>query len=193
MNKKLTTAVLALLVAGGGIASAGSLVANAYDTTDPTADTTTVEPTVEPTIETTVDNDGVPQALTAQVETDTDTDTDTDETDTPASPDATDGERPGREGHGRRGGCGGNEAVAELLGMTPEELHDAEEAGSSLADIAESQGVAVDEVIQAIVDEKAEHLAEEVAEGDLTQAEADARLAEIQARTADRVNGVDAD
>ncbi len=77
--------------------------------------------------------------------------------------------------------------------MTPEELHDAEEAGSSLADIAESQGVAVDEVIQAIVDEKAEHLAEEVAEGDLTQAEADARLAEIQARTADRVNGVDAD
>ena len=74
MNKKLTTAVLALLVAGGGIASAGSLVANAYDTTDPTADTTTIEPTIE----TTVDNDGVPQALTAQVETDTDTDTDTD-------------------------------------------------------------------------------------------------------------------
>ena len=183
MNKKLTTAVLAVLVAGGGIVSAGSLVANAYDTTDPTADTTTVEPTIE----TTVENDGVPQALTAQVETDTDTDIDA----TPSA-DATDGERPGREGHGRRGG-GGNEAVAELLGMTPEELHDAKEAGSSLADIAESQGVAVDEVIQTIVDEKAEHLAEEVAEGDLTQAQADARLAEIEARTADRVNGVDAD
>ena len=185
MNKKLTTAVLAVLVAGGGIVSAGSLVANAYDTTDPTADTTTVEPTVDTPVET----DGAPQGLTAQVETDTDTP----DTDTPAPPDATDGERPNREGHGRRGGCGGNEAVAELLGMTPEELHDAKEAGTSLAEIAQSQGVAVDEVIQTIVDEKAEHLAEEVAEGDLTQAEADARLAEIEARTADRVNGVDAD
>ncbi len=184
MNKKLTTALLAALVAGGGIVSAGSLVANAYDTTDPTVDTT---------VETPVETQGAPQGLTAQVETDT-PDTDTPDTDTPAPPDATDGERPGREGHGRRGGgCGGNEAVAELLGLTPEELRDAKDAGTSLAEIAQSQGVAVDEVIQTIVDEKAEHLAEEVAEGDLTQAEADARLAEIEARTADRVNGVDAD
>ena len=183
MNKKLRSTILTVGLLGGGLIS-GGLAANAYDTTDPTVDTT---------IETPVESDAevAPQGLTAQV------DTDTPETDTPATdeaPDGTNGERPEGERQGRRGpGCGGNEAVAELFGMTPEELREAKAAGSSLAEVAASQGVAVDEVIQTIVDEKAEHLAEEVAEGDLTQAEADARLAEIEARTADRVNGTDAD
>jgi len=181
MNKKLTTTFLAAAVLGGGIISAGGLVANAYDTTDPTTEQTTIETTVEP--------DVAPNGLIAQVETDP-PETDVPETETP---DATDGERPDGERHGRRGGCGGNEAVAELLGMAPEELREAKDAGSSLAEIAASQGVAVDEVVQTIVDEKAEHLAQEVAEGELTQAEADARLAEIEARTTDRVNGTDAD
>ncbi len=182
MNKKLRSTILTVGLLGGGLIS-GGLAANAYDTTDPAADTT---------IETPAESDAevAPQGLTAQVDETPETDTpETDET-----PDGTNGERPEGERHGRRGGgCGGNEAVAELFGMTPEELREAKDAGSSLAEIAASQGVAVDEVIQTIVDEKAEHLAEEVAEGDLTQAEADARLAEIEARTADRVNGTDAD
>lgn len=185
MNKKLRSTILTVGLLGGGLIS-GGLAANAYDTTDPAADTT---------IEAPVESDEVaPQGLTAQVDDTPETDspeTETAETDTA---DGTNGERPEGERHGRRGGgCGGNEAVAELFGMTPEELREAKDAGSSLAEIAASQGVAVDEVIQTIVDEKAEHLAEEVAEGDLTQAEADARLAEIEARTADRVNGTDAD
>ncbi len=182
MNKKLRSTILTVGLLGGGLIS-GGLAANAYDTTDPAADTT---------IETPAESDAevAPQGLTAQVDETPETDTsETDET-----PDGTTGERAEGERHGRRGGgCGGNEAVAELFGMTPEELREAKDAGSSLAEIAASQGVAVDEVVQTIVDEKAEHLAEEVAEGDLTQAEADARLAEIEARTADRVNGTDAD
>ena len=180
MNKKFRSTILTAALLGGGLIS-GGLVANAYDTTDPTE--TPVEAPVETTAEV------APQGLTAQVETDTP------ETDTP---DGTNGERPEGERPGQRegrrgGGCGCNDAVAELLGLTPAELREAKDAGSSLAEVATTQGVAVDEVIQTIVDEKAEHLAEEVAEGDLTQAEADARLVEIEARTADRVNGTDAD
>jgi hypothetical protein len=179
MNKKLRSTLLTAALLGGGLIS-GGLVANAYDTTDPT-----VEIPVETDTPTDTADAATPNGLTAQVETDTP------EAETP---DGTNGERPEGRREGRGGhGCGGNEAVAELLGLTPEELHDAKEAGSSLAEVAASQGVSVDDVIQTIVDEKAEHLAEEVAEGDLTQAEADARLAEIEARTADRVNGTDAD
>ena len=179
MNKKFRSTLLTAVLLGGGLIS-GGLVANAYDTNDPT-----VEVPVETDTQTDTEVDATPNGLTAQVETDTP------ETDTPdgANGERHEGRREGRHG----GGCGGNEAVAELLGLTPEELRDAKDAGSSLAEIATSEGVAVDEVIQTIVDEKAEHLAEEVAEGDLTQAEADARLAEIEARTADRVNGTDAD
>lgn len=201
MNKKLTNTLLAAAVVGGGLISAGGLVANAYDTSDPT--TTDTEAETDTEAGPAVDVEPAVAGLLAQVddtpETDTpETDTpetDTPETDTPETdtPDGTDGERPEGERHGRRGGCGGSEAVAELLGLTPDELREAQDAGSSLADIAASQGVAVDDVIQAIVDEKAEHLAEEVAEGDLTQAEADARLAEIEQRTTDRVNGADDD
>ncbi len=184
MNKKFRSSILTAALLGGGLIS-GGIVANAYDTTDPT-----VEIPVE--TDTDTNTEVAPQGLTAQVETDT---PDTPETETP---DGTNGERPEGERPNQRdgrggGGCGGNEAVAELLGLTPQELRDANDAGTSLADVAASQGVGVDEVIQTIVDEKAEHLAEEVAEGDLTQAEADARLADIEARTADRVNGTDAD
>jgi len=179
MKKKFSSTLLTAALLGGGLIS-GGIVANAYDTADPTVEPTTIE----------ADADVAPNGLIAQVETDTP------ETDTPqpGTPDGANGERPEGQRQGRRGGgCGGNEAVAELLGLTPEELREAKDAGSSLAEVAAGEGVAVEDVIQTIVDEKAEHLAEKVAEGDLTQAEADARLAEIEARTADRVNGTDAD
>jgi len=179
MNKKFRSTILTAALLGGGLIS-GGLVANAYDTTDPAADTT-----IETPVET--DTEVAPQGLTAQVETDTP------ETDTTETPDATTGERPEGERHGRRGGGCDNEAVAEVLGLTTDELREAKDAGSTLAEIAAVQGVAVDEVIQTIVDDKAERIAEKVAEGDLTEAEAAERLAEIEARTADRVNGVDAD
>jgi hypothetical protein len=84
----------------------------------------------------------------------------------------------------------GTDAIVEALGITREELHEARQAGMSIAQIAEQQGVDVADVVQAIVDDVADHLANAVADGDLTQAEADARLAEAEQRAVDRVNRV---
>ena len=176
MNKKLSTTILSAAVVCGGLVGAGGLVANAYDTEDPTTPTTAVES-----------------------ETDTDTDADAGEV-TPVAPNGlvaqVEGEppAPGAEGErpeGRRGGgCGGNEAVADVLGLTTDELHEAREAGSSLADVAASQGVAVDAVVQAIIDDKTERLDERLASGEITQAEAEERIADIEARATEKVNSV---
>ena len=81
-----------------------------------------------------------------------------------------------------------SEAVAEALGLTADELQAARAEGQSLADIAAAQGVSTDTVVDAIVDGIEAHLAEEVAEGDLTQAEADERLATAEERATEKVD-----
>jgi hypothetical protein len=158
MNKRFTKVLLSAAILGSGVIGAGSLVAGATDDAGATAISLT-------------DVASEPSAL--QVVDDATTDVGTDEAPT--------------EDRGRRG-CGTGDAVAEVLGLTTDELHDAREAGSSLAEIAATQGVDVDAVVQAIVDDKSERLDEKVAEGDLTAEEAAERLAEIEARAADRVN-----
>ncbi|MGB0112238.1 MAG: hypothetical protein WBP59_03375 [Ilumatobacteraceae bacterium] len=167
MTNKFTTALLSAVIVGGGVIGAGSLVANAYDTTDPTVPTDTAPDTDDTT--------ATPNGLIAQVDDDTEVPAD-------EAADDQDGER-----RGRRGGCGDSEALAEVLGLTTDELHDAREGGASLAEIAADQGVAVDDVVDAIVAERAEHLAEEVAEGEITQAEADERLADAETSAAEKV------
>lgn len=104
---------------------------------------------------------------------------------------ATDGTRErGREGHGPRGERPGLATVMSVLDVTLDELKAAREAGTTLAELAEQQGVEVSTLIDALVAEAEEHLAEHVADGDLTQEQADERLAEIEQRITDRVNGV---
>lgn len=180
MNKKFTTALLSIGLIGGAL-GVGNIVANAYDTQDPAPVETTVETPIDTTVETDVP-EVAPQGLVAQVDGDTPAD---------APADAPAGGEGRGEGRGdRRGGPGGcnNEAVAEVLGVTTDELDAARDAGQSLADVAQQQGIAIDEVIRVIVTEKAEHIAEEVASGEITQAEADERLADLEARTTERVN-----
>lgn len=96
-------------------------------------------------------------------------------------------ERPvhGPGGHHRGPGL---EAAAEALGMTTDELRTALREGSTIAEVAGDRGVDVQTVIDAMVGEAKAHLDEKVAAGDLTQAEADERLAEITGRITDRVN-----
>ncbi len=92
----------------------------------------------------------------------------------------------GRGGHGGHGGPGGGRevaaAAAEALGLTVEELRTAAQDGSTLAELAQREGIPTSTVVDAMVAAAKAHLAEEVAEGDLTQAEADARAAELQSR-----------
>lgn len=90
----------------------------------------------------------------------------------------------------RRGGCK-LEAAAAAIGIDEADLQAALEDGSTIAEVAEANGVAVDDVIDAMVEAKAEKLDAKVAEGRITQEEADEKLANAEERITDRVNGVD--
>ena len=89
--------------------------------------------------------------------------------------------------HDKAGG-GHLDAAATALGMTVEELRTALVAGTSLADVAATKGVAVQKVIDAIVAAETAELKQHVADGKLTQARADELLAGLLARVTAMVN-----
>ena len=108
-------------------------------------------------------------------------------------------EGPGRGGHGDGpgggpgGGAGGGgrvdmAAAAEALGITREELRTQTRAGQNLADVAEAEGVPQADLVAALVAAAQERLDEAVAAGRLTQAQADARAAELEARITDSLD-----
>jgi hypothetical protein len=73
-------------------------------------------------------------------------------------------------------------AAAKALGVTAEQLRTELTAGTSLADVAKAHGVAEQTVIDALVADGEAHLADAVTAGRLTQAEADAKKADLPAR-----------
>jgi hypothetical protein len=89
--------------------------------------------------------------------------------------------------HDRDGG-GHLDAAASVLGMTEAALRAALVPGTSLADIAGTKGVAVKKVVDAIVAAETAELKERVADGDITQARADAILTNLTARITALVN-----
>ena len=96
-------------------------------------------------------------------------------------------------GIGDRGGHGGGhlgfEAAATALDMTEDELRTALEVdGTTLADVAEAQGVAVGTLVGALVTAAQEDIAQAVEDGNLTQEQADERLADLEERVTERVN-----
>ena len=101
--------------------------------------------------------------------------------------------RPAR-GEGMRGGPKGPgrnvAAIASVLKLTEAELKTQVESGKTLAQIATAQGVDVKLVVDAIVADMKSHIAEEVASGELTQAQADTKLADVTAKATERVNNV---
>ena len=104
--------------------------------------------------------------------------------------------RPAGMGEGKHGGMGhGGPAkslanIASVLKLTEAELKTQLDGGKSLAAVATAQNVNVQLVIDAVVAEMKAHIAEEVASGELTQAQADAKLAEATVRATDMVNCV---
>lgn len=99
-----------------------------------------------------------------------------------------------RGGHGGgHGGPGrglrvGMETAAETLGMSVADLRTALRDGQTLAEVAEAQGVEVQTLIDALVAEVKEHLDQHVTDGDMTQEEADEKLADATERITERVN-----
>ncbi|MFW2381412.1 MAG: hypothetical protein ACN4GZ_06590 [Acidimicrobiales bacterium] len=171
-NKKLLTiAALAGLTLGGlSVASAASAQSYGSEQDDPT------EETSDSTVEVEAPDDG--DTVLVQ-------DVDESETD-----DVVPGETEERQrrGRGHRGGCNLEEAAA-AIGIEESDLRAAIESGDSIADVAEANGVDVDVVIDAMVDAKAERIAEKVSEGRITQERADEKLADLEAKITDRVNG----
>ncbi|MFZ4669292.1 MAG: hypothetical protein ACOYML_08335 [Microthrixaceae bacterium] len=91
---------------------------------------------------------------------------------------------PGGE-HGRRPGLA---AAAKALNVTEDELRTALQGGKTLAQVAQEKGVDVQVVIDALVNEARTHFADEVKNGELTQEQADQRLAKVTERITDMVN-----
>jgi hypothetical protein len=93
----------------------------------------------------------------------------------------------GRGGH--HGGWHDLAAAATALDMTEDELRTALEAdGTTLADVAQDQGVAVDALVDALVAAREEEIAQAVEGGRLTEEQADERLADLEARVTERVD-----
>lgn len=95
-------------------------------------------------------------------------------------------------GHGGRGhGARLDPAVvAEAAGATVEELRAAHEAGRTLAQLAQENGVSKEQLVQRLVDKAEERLAAEVTAGRLTQAQADEKQAGLTERITAMVDRV---
>ena len=93
----------------------------------------------------------------------------------------------GGHGHGH-GSRGMHLAALEDLGITAEEVRTAAEAGSTLAELAQEQGVERQALIDALVAAHQERLDAAVADGRLTQAEVDEKAADLQAHVTEMVD-----
>jgi hypothetical protein len=82
----------------------------------------------------------------------------------------------------------GCEAVCDLLGITQDELQSLRQDGLSLVEIAASYGVTEDELVEAIMAVKTAYVQEQVANGTITQEQADLMLQNMLARTYEMIN-----
>jgi uncharacterized Zn-binding protein involved in type VI secretion len=84
----------------------------------------------------------------------------------------------------------GVQAAADYLGVTVDSLRADLRSGKTLAQVAQAQGKSVDGLVQALVAKAKAALADAVAAGRLTQAQADRVQTGLEQRIRDRVNGV---
>jgi uncharacterized protein YidB (DUF937 family) len=91
-------------------------------------------------------------------------------------------------GFGHHGGPG-LDAAAGYLGLSEDALHSQLESGKTLAQVAKDQGKSVDGLVAALKADLKQHLDEAVADGRLTQAQADRILSNADNRLKALVNG----
>ena len=98
------------------------------------------------------------------------------------------GHAPGGHGFGGHGGFGiGLDAAAEALGVTEDELGTALADGSTLAEVAQQEGVALDTLVDALVATVSERLDQAVTDGRVTPERRDEIVAELPDRIAEAV------
>jgi polyhydroxyalkanoate synthesis regulator phasin len=184
MNKKMAALGLTVGLTAGG--AAGLIVAAPALSGAQSTDTTVAESTDSTATETEAAESGtrLAEALAPLVEDGTLTQEQADkvvETLKAAGPFG--GHRGGHGMLGKR-----LDVAATALGMTEDDLRTALSDGQTMAQVAESKGIDVQVVIDALVADATTRISEKVAAGDLTQEEADARLAELTERITERVN-----
>ena len=81
--------------------------------------------------------------------------------------------------------------VCELLGITQDELQSLRQDGMSLVEIAASYGVSEEALVATIMEVKTAYVQELIANGTITQEEADLMLANMLERTYEMVNATD--
>src|SRR5439155_11255678 len=95
---------------------------------------------------------------------------------------------PGYAGGGHTEAVSYTADVAKAIGITEAQLLTELNAGKTPAEVATAHGVAVQKVIDALVVDGQAELAADVKAGRLTQAQADARKADVTQRATDQVN-----
>ncbi|GAA3409643.1 hypothetical protein ACFFNY_34045 [Paenibacillus hodogayensis] len=103
------------------------------------------------------------------------------------------GEGTGPMGEGFKGGHGGlgfgsADELATLLGTTKDELNTALQSGKTLAAIAGERGVAVDSIVSLLTKAQTEQIDKQLANGKLTQEQADKRKTEVNEKATKFVN-----
>jgi hypothetical protein len=97
-----------------------------------------------------------------------------------------------RRGPGAKlGGHAAIEALTEMTGLEPSEIRDARESGQSFADIADSAGVDIDDVIDAAIEDAREHLQTAVENGRIDADEVDEILEEMRDRFEEMVESTE--
>ncbi|MCP4540914.1 MAG: hypothetical protein GY832_27580 [Chloroflexi bacterium] len=77
--------------------------------------------------------------------------------------------------------------LADALGMTSEELYEALSAGQTIAELAEAQGVSLDDLVDALIAPRVEQLEQAVADGYMAQEQADEMIAQMTEHMAYRL------
>jgi hypothetical protein len=85
----------------------------------------------------------------------------------------------------------GLDAAAKAIGISTDDLGVALKSGKTIAQVATTHNVSAQTVIDAMVADAKAHLAKDVAAGKLTQAQADARLADATTHITGIVNGTE--
>jgi AcrR family transcriptional regulator len=86
---------------------------------------------------------------------------------------------PDRRGHDSRDHLS-VEAIAEVLGLEVEDLQEALADGQTIAEVAEAQGVALEDVVDALMASASERLQQAVDDGRITQEQADEQTEQME-------------
>lgn len=198
-----------IAVAGAGMVGAllGAPLISGATTPDTTADTGVTTPTTSDTSPGDTTNDGTAPAPTARNDSTAPSDVTADDGDR-----CHDRDRRGRDHGGRDRGPGGRRPgdgapggrrpghhrgdrpgriidrgeLAELLGVTPDELRTALAEGDSIADIATEQGIEVDVVIDSLVEDAQARIAQR---RESINERLDERAGSVEERITDLVTG----